>query len=102
VARIDRNEPVCVLLDFAGVRIPAIGDIAAMPDYLWVDRWTPDGRVAPITMQAYKRIDYAQGGYTLIGSIGTRPGDDQLEPELIWDWQAALTSSTLVRLLVER
>jgi hypothetical protein len=80
VARIYRGQPVCALLDFAGAQIPALDAIAPMKDFLRTDDWSPEGRISPFTMQVYKGIDYAQADYTLIGNIGTRPGDEELDP----------------------
>jgi hypothetical protein len=102
VARIYRNEPVCALLDYAGPKIPAVADIAGLADYLWTDRWSPGGRVVPFTMQALDDVDYPQAGYVLIGSIGARPGDDDLDPTQTDDWQTALTGSAVVSKLLVR
>jgi len=97
VARIYRNEPVCVLLDFAGPQIPALDDIAGLPDSLWTDWWVPEGRVVPFRMEAHKRVDFAEAGYALVGNIGTRPGDEDVDPSGREDWLTALTASTVER-----
>jgi hypothetical protein len=102
VAKIYRGQPVCVLLDFAGKEIPAIQDIAMLPDYLWIDRWSPQGRPVPFTMQVRNRVDYADAGYSLIGNIGARSGDEKLDTTRVEDWQTGLIGSTVVRRLLER
>ncbi len=100
VARIYRNEPVCVLLDFADPQVPALEEIALYQDFLWVDQWSIEGRIVPFTMQVYQRIDYPQAGFTLIGNIGTKPGDENLNAGLRANWKTALTGSpALLRLL---
>jgi hypothetical protein len=102
IARIYRNEPVCVLLDFAGPQIPSPAQIALLPDFLWADRWSPQGRVAPFTMHVHKKIDYAQAGFAQIGNTGTKPGDDTLDPERTDDWLTGITESPIVFQLLQR
>jgi hypothetical protein len=93
VARIKRGVPVLVMLNFAGQQIPALDDIARIPDNRWVDRWRPDGIALALTMHIYQRIDHAKAGYTVLGNIGTRPGDDDRYDDLMCDWQDDLTDS---------
>jgi len=99
VARIWRNLPVCALLDFAGRQVPAIDDIATMPDFLWVDRYSPHGRVIPFTGRVHKGVDYAQAGFTLIGNIGPRPGDDDLDATRVTYWAHAADTAVTATLL---
>jgi hypothetical protein len=91
VARIKRGVPVMVMLDFAGQNIPALDDIAEIPDHLRVDRRRPDRAVLAFTMHIYKRIDHAKAGYTVVGNIGTRPGDEDRDHDLMYDWLDDLT-----------
>ena len=102
VARIYRNEPVCVLLDFADPQVPALEEIALYPDFLWVDRWSIEGRIEPFTMQVYQRIDYPQAGFTLIGNIGTKPGDENLDADRLDDWKTGLMGSAVLLRLLRR
>jgi hypothetical protein len=87
---------------YAGPRIPAVADIGGLADHLRTDRWSPGGRVVPFTMQALDDVDYPQAGYVLIGSIGIRPGDDDLDPARTGDWQTALVGSAVVSKLLGR
>jgi hypothetical protein len=87
VARIGRGVPVVRLLFYAGQHIPPLDEIAGLPDYLHVNSYYPNGYAVPITMHKYKRIDYPQAGYTLVGNIGARPGEEKLEgsgPMVSW------------------
>ena len=102
VARIYRNEPVCVLLDFADPQVPAPEEIALYPDFLWVDRWSIESRIEPFTMQVYQRIDYPQAGFTLIGNIGTKPGDENLDADRLDDWKTGLMGSAVLLRLLRR
>jgi hypothetical protein len=102
VARIYRNEPVCVLLDFADPQVPALEEIALYPDFLWVDQWSIEGRIEPFTMQVYQRIDYAQAGFTLIGNIGTKPGDENVDADRQDNWNTALMGSAVLSKLLRR
>jgi hypothetical protein len=92
VARIKRGIPVMVMLDFAGRQVPALDQIAQIPDHLWVDRWRPDGIPLGFSMSIYRRIDHARAGYVVVGNIGTRPGDEDRDDEVLRDWQDDLTT----------
>ena len=91
-----------MLLDFADPQVPALEEIALYPDFLWVDRWSIEGRIEPFTMQVYQRIDYPQAGFTLIGNIGTKPGDENLDAGRQEDWKTALMGSTVLHSLLGR
>jgi hypothetical protein len=91
VARVKRGVPVVVMLDFAGQHVPAVDEIAQIPDYRWVGRRWPDGTVLAFTMHIYKRIDHAKAGYTVLGNVGPRPGDENRDDDLVHDWRDDLT-----------
>ena len=101
VARISRGQPVCILLDYAGFEIPPIDEIIHLRDYLWIDRFSPKGRTINFTMQVAKGIDYPDAGYTVIGNIGTRPGDQESDASRTTYWQTALDGSVVVSRLID-
>jgi hypothetical protein len=89
VARIHRGVPVVRPLFYAGQEIPPLGAVARLPDYRHLNRhYEPNGYAVPFTMHKYKRIDYPQGGYSLLGNIGAWLEEENLEgygPMV--DWQ---------------
>jgi len=93
VARIKRGVPVMVMLDFADRQLPTLDQIAQIPDYLWVDKWRPDGIALGFSMNIYKRIDHGKAGYVVLGNIGTRSDDEDRDDEVLHDWQDDLTTS---------
>jgi hypothetical protein len=104
VVRIHRGVPVVRLLFYAGQEIPPLDEIARLPDYQHVNRhYEPDGYAVPFTMHKYKRVDYPQGGYSLLGNIGARPEEDHLEGTgPMVDWQAYLPDYALVGHLIDK
>jgi hypothetical protein len=102
VARIHRGVPVVRLLWYAGPGIPPLEQIARLPDYLHVNRHMPDGYAVPFTMHKYQRIDYPQAGYELVGNIGARPGEEDLQGDgPMIDWQNYLPEYSLAGYMIE-
>jgi hypothetical protein len=90
-----------VLLDFAAPQVPPLPGIAALSDYMFSSpRWAAS--VTPFEMHIYKRINYQHAGYQLIGNIGTRDGDEQLDSEVVADWQDDLPNGAAVGQMLER
>lgn len=103
VVRIHRGEPVVVLLDYTGPVIPPLHEIAKLGDHHFVDgnerQW--HSHVAPMKMSVYKRIDYHQAGYVLVGNIGPREGEEQLEVQVLIDWQDYLPGFGVVSQILQ-
>jgi len=76
VVNVVLGVPVLVLLDYASPQIPALEQIAGLADSV-TEGGHFDGRVVPFQLRKAKNIDYARGGYVLVGNIGTRTGDEQ-------------------------
>jgi hypothetical protein len=104
VARIHRGVPVVRLLFYAGNDVPPLEEIARLPDYRHHNQYyEPDGYAVPFTMHKYKRIDYPQGGYSLLGNIGARPEEEDVEGTgPMVDWQDDLPEYALVGHLIDR
>jgi len=103
VARIHRGVPVVRLLLYAGTGIPPLEDIARLPDFQHVNQYMPDGYAVPFTMHKYKRIDYPQGGYQLVGNVGARPGEEELTGTgPMVDWQDYLPAYGLASHMIDQ
>jgi hypothetical protein len=106
---IQRGEPIIIPLECLGPELPALEEIAQIPDHLFVpSRVLRDGSevrapgyVAPFKMSVYKRVDYTEAGYVVVGNIGTRPGDEDVEDAVWADWQDYLPDVGALRQLVD-
>ncbi len=62
--------------------------------------WDP--HTTCLEMSVYKRVGYAQAGYTLIGNIGTRADDEDRDCTLMSAWQDYLPDTYGVGQMLER
>jgi hypothetical protein len=101
VARIRRNRPLIVLLDYAGPDVPPLPEISRLADYQFTHRvWDPHPTC--LEMSVYKRVGYEQAGYTVVGNIGTRTGDQNRDCSLMRDWQDYLPDTYGVGQMLDR
>jgi hypothetical protein len=109
VTRVHRGVPVVRLVFYAGREVPSLEEIATLPDHLYVDLFadgsTSEGYAVAFTMHKQKQVDYSQAGYSLVGNIGPRPGEEDLEgygPMVNWSDYLPDYAPALVRPLIDK
>jgi hypothetical protein len=102
VARLARGRPIMLLLNYAEPQAPSIESARHIADFVFP--WRPPRTAAPaaVEVECKRGLDYRDAGYVLLGNIGARAGDAEVEPEADVSWDKYPPDSVIVTKMLKQ